>query len=431
MKTFLRLVTATFVFLLLIVRVTSPAAAEEISLTYAEQVHGGVVGAVTFETTGYMFTAFGEGTVVETSFFLGGGGPFANGGIGMCSGLCTSRAELSWDTSSIPDEARIDSVNLRIFVLEEFLDPMAVDIGPLDTYSDEWDPAWEDFYDHIGSISTIYVNDSLDFNSTGLKDISLGGTAAEDLTISLQNDEFGIWMRSPEAESANDWAKVFYCSMVGSLCAGGYTGGDTTYNGANLDITYTLPGYIENLPSSLEAVRFDDPSVNVESGNSGQFDSQSIVLMTNGYHIGIIDVDFGENRDWSTVHGEIDPISRRTVLSGIASAPGTVSSLSLLVPKDPEDTRVGICPNATFLEDVNKNCTGLEMMDEADTRVSITNIGENTYWIISGLTGTGGFSSRETPAETGSPLPFSILTGMTLLATAFLVSVWVSEEKYK
>ena len=141
-------------------------------------------------------------------------------------------------------------------------------------------------------------------------------------------------------------AVVFYCSMVGSLCAGGYTGGDTTINGANLDIAYTMPGYIENLPSPLDAVRYDDQSVNVETGSSGQFDVQSIALVRDGYYLGFVDVDFEENRDWSGVHGEIDPVNRKSVVSGVASAPGSASPLALMVLKETGDTRVGICEYA-------------------------------------------------------------------------------------
>ena len=160
-------------------------------------------------------------------------------------------------------------------------------------------------------------------------------------------------------------------------------------SGANLDITYTLPGYIENLPLYLEAVRYDDETINVESGNSGQFDTQSIALMRDGYHIGIVDVDFEETRDWSNIHGEVDPVNRKSVLTGVSSAPGSASTLSLLVLKELEDIGVGICPEAISLNEVHPDCTGLEIKDGSHEDVSTIVIGGNTYWMIDGLSGTG------------------------------------------
>jgi hypothetical protein len=103
-----------------------------------------------------------------------------------------------------------------------------------------------------------------------------------------------------------------------------------------------------------------------------------------------VPINLEDDRNWSGVSGEVSLGQFKSVVAGLGSAPGVLSTHSLFVPYTSAHNFVHICPTATTLVQVTAECAGGYNLRESDPQVEIVNIDGIDYWRIDGLTGTGG-----------------------------------------
>ncbi len=143
-----------------------------------------------------------------------------------------------------------------------------------------------------------------------------------------------------------------------------------------------------------------------------------IRLLKNDLPLAQANVMFDNAIDWRDVDGGTDSANYKSVISGLASADAVVGSHTLFVPRASTHGAVVICPHAQTLEQVSANCTNATVMTSADSNVSVVTIGGDSYWRVSGLTGTGGISVPSAPNTGWSPVPlpvFVIISGLGLV----------------
>ncbi len=125
--------------------------------------------------------------------------------------------------------------------------------------------------------------------------------------------------------------------------------------------------------------------------------------------------DMTTDRDWSGITGSSDTTSYQSVVSGLSTAPGVTGTHSLYVPKKDTDTAVHICPDAQTLEQVTTDCSNGQTYTEADDNVSIVDVNGTSYWLVSGLSGTGGVSVSGGLADTGGNTATYVLLAVVLI----------------
>jgi hypothetical protein len=168
--------------------------------------------------------------------------------------------------------------------------------------------------------------------------------------------------------------------------------------------------------SSLTGVDLNtgDPLANPDATN------HTIRLLKSGVPLVDVTVDFNTAIDWSAVTGATDPVNFKSVVAGLASAPSTVGTHTLYVPKATFQDGVIVCPHALTLAQVTETCSGAIKLSASSPSVSIVNIGAKNYWKITGLTGTGAIgtilnvpgapNTGVGPAEITQIMPLSLVS---------------------
>lgn len=157
----------------------------------------------------------------------------------------------------------------------------------------------------------------------------------------------------------------------------------------------TIFNQISSLPGSLVAKEISTGST-ASLGSEGVESTSSAEIRLEdsaGKPISQFDVDMSVDRDWSGVTAESSTTSYSSVVSGLAAAPGILGTHSLYVPKGSGHNRVTICPDASVLNEVSVSCSNAVVYEEGDPNVSVTTESGQEYWVIAGLSGTGGISS--------------------------------------
>jgi len=147
------------------------------------------------------------------------------------------------------------------------------------------------------------------------------------------------------------------------------------------------------LAPSLDAVLVSDPNINVQT--TGALTPQNILIkFSSGQPLAEITTDFSANRNWSTITSNTDLNSGKSFIHGLVGQEGAGSSFSLYIPipSGKESTSVAICPGASSLEQISLSCNNLQIKTLDDNDVSQVTIGDEEFWKVSGLTGTGGIS---------------------------------------
>ncbi len=185
--------------------------------------------------------------------------------------------------------------------------------------------------------------------------------------------------------------------------------------------------YISGVPTGIDIV---DPATGISATDSQlgiEYSPNKLLrlLTDDGTPIADINVDMTSDSDWSGIAGGVDLAAGKSYVHGLEAAINTIGTYSLYVPKLPNHQKVGICPGATSLGEVSPSCLGLLYYSEQDTNVSVVNIDAQDYWVVSGLSGTGGFSSEdldevtyESLAETGSLSSAPIAMGLLLIGAS-------------
>ena len=154
-----------------------PVYAAEVTLDYNDI---SVDGYVFLGDSGYIFYSRDTaGTSITNGYFSP-----------MPPDYSINRGYIDWNTTDIPDGSTISSVSLIINVSTAYGAGDTVDIKQMDNASTSYTDT--NLYSYIASETTVYVDNSSDFQSTGSKTISLGSTAASDLQNQLGTDWFSI-----------------------------------------------------------------------------------------------------------------------------------------------------------------------------------------------------------------------------------------------
>ena len=157
---------------------------------------------------------------------------------------------------------------------------------------------------------------------------------------------------------------------------------------SNLDILASfelIKYYIVNIPTGVE-IEIIQEGYNLEDGFLPNTEFSILIKDSNGVLIAKKSYLITEDIDLSDVSLGVDVNNRKAFIHGLNG------SYVLYVPKGVNDTRVGICPGVSTLASVNESCVGLYYLGINSSNVAIVEIEGRTYWEISGLTGTGGFS---------------------------------------
>ena len=151
----------------------------------------------------------------------------------------------------------------------------------------------------------------------------------------------------------------------------------------------------------------------------------SATLTHNGMPLALLDLRLTNDADWSDVSGLTDSSSYQSVVNNLANADGVTGSHSLYVPRRLNDTGVVICPAATNLSHIEINCDDAYILTELDDNASIVEVDGNSYWLISGLSGTGGMSlsDEEFLAATGTAVGIQVGVGMLVSMVAILTAI--------
>lgn len=192
----------------------------------------------------------------------------------------------------------------------------------------------------------------------------------------------------------------------------------------NGKIVFHYGSQTSDIYQSVVGISAGDGVNYLESSISGtaNFDihnSVEIEYLTNlpAYLIAEVPFDMTADRDFSSVTGDIDLANLKSFIHQLSSVEGYIGPITLYVPYREGDKQVGICPGASTLDSLNTNCPGLTGKNEGDIDTSIVEIDGIKYWKVTGLTGTGGFSSNLVLTQTGENYLAQILFAAILLIT--------------
>ncbi|WKZ31155.1 MAG: hypothetical protein QY318_00060 [Candidatus Dojkabacteria bacterium] len=183
---------------------------------------------------------------------------------------------------------------------------------------------------------------------------------------------------------------------------------------------------VTNLAAGL-AVEYNEVSVEEGSGN-GAVGNVVLRLSDASGVIAEVVTSMTQDRDWSTVTAGMSLTEFKSFVHNLLDAEGTAASFTLYIPKRADDNRVGICPGATSLAEVTLECPGFVEYAQGDPGVSVVTIDSVEYWVISGLTGTGGISYSEEDLATSGINLVAIIALSILSITAVTILIL---RKYK
>lgn len=177
---------------------------------------------------------------------------------------------------------------------------------------------------------------------------------------------------------------------------------------------YQIGGLASNLTATV-----DGTDISVGSGN-GEYGTHTVLIEDSGVPVGEVENDFVIDRDWSGVAGVSDTAGYRSLLNGVDTADGASDLFDLYVPRRSGDEAVGICHNVSSIDEVGPDCSDIAYFDESSSDVSIVDVGGSEFWLIRGISGTGGFSAAALP-DTGQNIALLVLLGMGAVLTPLLV----------
>ncbi|MBA3678706.1 hypothetical protein H0W80_00705 [Candidatus Saccharibacteria bacterium] len=158
-------------------------------------------------------------------------------------------------------------------------------------------------------------------------------------------------------------------------------------------ISLTTYQQVIDVASGLSVAKLDGVDATLNNTLSGT--TQTIrVSKTGGIPIADISITFNTDPSLIDVTADSDATTGTAFAHNLTSVTGAASSFTLFIPKLSNDTGVGICPGATTLAAVNNSCTGLYYLTTVvSSNLSTVTINGVVYWKVTGLTGTGGFST--------------------------------------
>ena len=149
---------------------------------------------------------------------------------------------------------------------------------------------------------------------------------------------------------------------------------------------------IEDLDESLDPKDDDLNSIRAGAEYGLKGDDQPVKLIGGGDGLAISEVatDFTEDRSWPEVRGDADAETFKSVSYRLSEAEGTAGTHSLYILKDDSYNSIYVCPDAQTLEDVSLDCQDGYSVSVDDPSVREIYFANNYYYVVDGLTGTGG-----------------------------------------
>ncbi|HVX92972.1 MAG TPA: hypothetical protein VHA74_02560, partial [Candidatus Dojkabacteria bacterium] len=159
---------------------------------------------------------------------------------------------------------------------------------------------------------------------------------------------------------------------------------------------------ITNLPSFLTVGLASNFNVNPATVAGSQRGLQRILAQENNFRVADIPILFSTDRDWSNITIDSNPDESKTVVK-VHESEGFTGKYIMYVVKN-DSTRFILCTKAENINDVNINCDGSVVfvgpypqtinVNGNDVKVSITIIDGVQYWMVEGLSGTGGLGVK-------------------------------------
>ncbi|MBU0460909.1 MAG: hypothetical protein KJ597_01615 [Nanoarchaeota archaeon] len=186
-----------------------------------------------------------------------------------------------------------------------------------------------------------------------------------------------------------------------------------------------------NLPSTERPVLFENTGTSAKTNGQAKNSLVRILLgaaeSSSGDYSGSMWVNFTQNISLSSITLLTDRTSAKAVFHNSSALP-QVMNRSLLVPKVSGAGEVFICPGASALDKVTINCAdkvtiGVGQTSGGMTVSEITKDSEN-YYLIDGITGTGGGEGSAPTLTNGNVTP---LSGAT--STSFFFNVTYTDAE--
>ncbi len=197
------------------------------------------------------------------------------------------------------------------------------------------------------------------------------------------------------AGADNEHIDTILLPSAGKILLGGWF---TSFDGIGTNyLTELQQGTLYQINSSDASFTFLDKnndSLKVGTQNGSNSSTTEVHIFKNDLPVSDVVVNLSSSdRNWSSITADMSIIDKKAVISGIASAPGVTGTHTLYVPREITDISVTICPDAQTLSAVAINCSNNQTKIEADTDTEIVDVNGQSYWKVSGLSGTGGISN--------------------------------------
>lgn len=152
----------------------------------------------------------------------------------------------------------------------------------------------------------------------------------------------------------------------------------------------TIPGYrVANLPSGVAAVLNETDTDVSDNSENYQTGAKTIIVKHSGSSLAQLTINFSANLDWTEFLGDSDSANHKSFIN-LSDIGGVTGTHTLYVPGTSSSYSVRVCPNATSLEEVTTACADGYNLTNGGSNGSVSASFSGGYWIITGLTGSGG-----------------------------------------
>lgn len=186
---------------------------------------------------------------------------------------------------------------------------------------------------------------------------------------------------------------------------------------------------ILNVQEGINVVLSEDDNIDLTLVENGQLGEQKVKVYSGLYIVAEIPILFSKDRDWSEALIDMSASEKKTVVK-LSEDQGLANKYTMFVVGNDTNSFM-LCPEAKSLSEVSLNCAGgvkytgefpqSKDVEASSVTVSKAVIGNVTYWIADGLTGTGGLGyNEEKESSSGSD------TSTTTTATSKVANTFIS-----
>lgn len=190
------------------------------------------------------------------------------------------------------------------------------------------------------------------------------------------------------------------------------TGGVVGTNGT-VQVNQMSTGKITNAPAGVQTLLTNDWTTDLTNEVNARAGKVGTGFVDNSTSTKIAEMNLIFDGDLSFSNVSAEALGYKSIFhvsGGYASIAGYDSespAYTLYVLKPWGSQRVGICPGVSVMGDLNPTCSGVYYLSESDENVSVVNDSGVSYWKVSGLTSTGGFSEWDGLIDNMSSLKVS------------------------